>query len=345
MENNYCFKPSENYSYLLANAKKSLSWKNKHEITNFQEWQEKLKSKLMELIHCTSDDFQITSHLISTHSEDLYEHLSYVIKTSPQNDVPVQILIPNLGLNNYPVMICLQGHTPGAHISMGVAKSLKDEEYLEGGRDFALQAVKNGFIAVVVEQKCFGQRKDDIISQRAPSVCYQSAVKSLLLGSTLIAERVNDIIKIINFLETLDIVQNENICIMGNSGGGTISLYSAALDSRIKLTCVSCAFCTYEDSIFSLYHCLDNIIPNILQYAEMADVAGLICPRNLIIVAGQKDHLFPIGGVKKAYHDLNEIYHFETKNNCSLLIGEEGHRFYPTLAWPLINSLINIHKL
>jgi cephalosporin-C deacetylase-like acetyl esterase len=63
---------------------------------------------------------------------------------------------------------------------------------------------------------------------------------------------------------------------MGISGGGTVSLFSAAVDKRIKVAVVSGYFNTFRDSILSLSHCLDNYVPGILNYVEMYDLAGLV---------------------------------------------------------------------
>ncbi|KKL53551.1 hypothetical protein LCGC14_2274300 [marine sediment metagenome] len=42
--------------------------------------------------------------------------------------------------------------------------------------------------------------------------------------------------------------------VMGNSGGGTITLFSAALLPRPRFAMPSCYFCTFRDSIMSIYH-------------------------------------------------------------------------------------------
>jgi hypothetical protein len=54
----------------------------------------------------------------------------------------------------------------------------------------------------------------------------------------------------------------------------------------------------------SIYHCGDNYIPGILQYAEAADVLGLFAPKPLVVVAGKTDPIFPIKGVRKSFADL-----------------------------------------
>jgi dipeptidyl aminopeptidase/acylaminoacyl peptidase len=124
---------------------------------------------------------------------------------------------------------------------------------------------------------------------------------------------------------------------MGNSGGGTISLFSAALLDRIAFAVPSCYFCTFRESVMSIYHCPDNFIPGLLKIAEMADILGLFAPKPVIIVAGEEDDIFPIQGTRRAFSDLQEIYAAAgAKNRCHLVVGSGGHRFYAEDAWPII---------
>jgi len=128
---------------------------------------------------------------------------------------------------------------------------------------------------------------------------------------------------------------------MGNSGGGSITIYASAILDRIAFAMPSCAFCTYQDSIMNIAHCPDNYIPGLLKYAEVADVMGLHAPKPIVIVAGIEDDIFPIDGVKKAFSELKEIYRAAgAEDNCCLVIGNGGHRFYADEAWKAMLKLI-----
>ena len=95
---------------------------------------------------------------------------------------------------------------------------------------------------------------------------------------------------------------------MGISGGGTITLFSAALDPRIRVAFVSGYLNTFRDSIGSLSHCIDNYVPGILNWAEMHDIAGLIAPRPLFAESGEKDNIFPIKASVQSFTQVQEIY-------------------------------------
>jgi acetyl esterase/lipase len=131
---------------------------------------------------------------------------------------------------------------------------------------------------------------------------------ALMLGETLLGWRVWDALRAVDFLETRTEVAPARIAMMGISGGGTITLYAAALDERIRAAVLSCSFCTFRDSIFSVAHCIDNYVPGILNWFEASDLAGLIAPRFLFAENGLDDAIFPAPGVRVALADSERIF-------------------------------------
>ena len=89
-----------------------------------------------------------------------------------------------------------------------------------------------------------------------------------------------------------------------------------------------------------IFHCTCNFIPGIMKYFDMGDLACLVSPRPLIVVAGRKDDIFPIDGVTKAFNTIEQIYKAAgAADNCRLIIGEEGHQFYARQGWPAFGEL------
>lgn len=273
---------------------------------------------------------------------DLFRGTRFVFSSEAYADVPCHLLIPQQGEGPFPVVVCLQGHSPGMHISLGRAKYEGDEESIVGDRDFALQAVREGYTALVLEQRCFGERKDSRPPSRATygSTCHHAAMTALLLGRTMIGERVWDVSRAIDALHEFPEVDTGRIGCMGNSGGGTITYFASCLDERIGIAMPSCYVCTFRDSIGMIDHCADNYIPGILRYFEMGDLACLIAPRPLVVVAGREDEIFPIQGVEQAFDTIQQIYDAAgVPDRCRLVVGEGGHRFYADLAWPVFREL------
>jgi dienelactone hydrolase len=206
---------------------------------------------------------------------------------------------------------------------------------VKGDRDFALGCMQRGIAAIAIEQRSFGERRET--EQKAVSThgCHDATMHALMLGKTLLGERIFDVDRAIDYLAARGDVRMETLGVMGNSGGGTVSLFAAAVLDRIRMAMPSCYFCTFRDSLMSIYHCADNYVPGLLRWAEMSDIAGLIAPRPLVLVAGETDPIFPIQATRQAFADLQKIYTAAgAPNKCHLVVGPEGHRFYADLAWP-----------
>ena len=248
------------------------------------------------------------------------------------------LCLPESAAPPYPFFVCVQGHSTGAHNSVAVDR---DDNAIpievEGDRDFGIGCMERGIAALCIEQRSFGERRERHQERTSSQGCLDATMHALMLGRTLIGERVFDVDRGLDYLETRDDVDWSRVGVMGNSGGGTTSLFAAAMLPRIGFAMPSCYFCTFRDSLMSIYHCADNYVPGILQYAEMADVMGLFAPKPVVIVAGQEDDIFPIDGALRAYDDLKAVYDAAgAGDRCHLVVGAGGHRFYADDAWPVM---------
>ncbi len=253
------------------------------------------------------------------------------------------LLTPDLSPTPRPTVICLQGHSSGAHISLGEARYARDPAAIAGGRDFGVQAVARGYNAFVLEQRAFGLRVDSRPAEQrshydydvpfSDERCRHQAMVALLLGRTLLGERVHDVQRSIDLLGQRREVDHDRIACMGNSGGGTVSFYAACVDERISAVIPSCSFCPYRESIGSVDHCSDNYLPGALKYFDMPDLSELIAPRPMIVVAGRDDPLFPYDAVARGFETARRIYRaVGAEERVALHTGAGGHRFYPE-AW------------
>jgi len=208
---------------------------------------------------------------------------------------------------------------------------------VEGDRDFGLGCMCRGIAALCIEQRSLGERRERMQKTISPNGCHDAFVQALMLGRTLIGERVYDVDRGIDYLASRTDVDMKRIGVMGNSGGGTASVYAAALLPRIRFAMPSCSFGSYRDSKMALYHCACGYIPGILVYAEMADVMGLFAPRPVVIVGGKQDPIVPSISVRRAFSKLKRIYKAAgAEKHCHWVEGPDGHRFYADLAWPVM---------
>ncbi len=333
------FSPSLHHRHVMDSIRPALSYRG----GDVAAWQRRLRKKLKELVGIMPDTrVPLRARSLWKREHRLGTIEKIVFAAEPASDVPAYVCLPKKAEPPYTFMICLQGHSTGMHNSIAVRQD--DETVplkIEGDRDFAIGCMRRGIAALCIEQRSFGERKEKVQKQIGSHGCHDATMQALMLGRTLIGERVFDVDRGIDYLKTRKDANMKRVGVMGNSGGGTISVFSAALLPRLSFAMPSCYFCTFRDSIMSIYHCMDNYIPGLYRYAEMADVMGLFAPRPVVIVAGRKDPIFPIEGVREAFRSLKRIYRAAgAADRCRLVVGSQGHRFYARSAWPELLKIL-----
>lgn len=319
-----------------------------NEANFFEGWRDQVRVMLTEVLGDMPEERCPLDIRIEWEKEQDAFFEKRMIFTSERNvEIPCHLWIPRNVALPCPVVICLQGHSSGMHISMGRKLYAGDENVIANGdRDIAVQAINNGYAALIIEQRGFGELKSAADLKRNPSAsctCHHAAMTASLIGRTLIGERVWDVSRAIDLLETMpELIDVNKIMVTGNSGGGTVTYYAACVEPRISLAAPSCSICSFKDSIAMKRHCACNYIPRIAKYVDMGDLACLIAPRPLIIVAGQMDKGFHIEGTREIYETVQKIYEqVGASKNCRLLEGVEGHRYYADLTWPVVHELFD----
>ncbi len=305
---------------------------------NFGFWQVEAKKKLSQLLGM--DKFEKVMPETNVEYTQQIEgalEIRFTFQSEKNYRIPCHLLIPN-GTKNPPVVICLQGHSPGMHISLGRLKNKSEESLIKNGdRDFCVRALKEGFAALAIEQRNFGELSGGL-------GCHEPSMNNIILGRTTIGERVWDIERVIDVLqdEFSDKIDTSCICVLGNSGGGTATAYASALDDRITLAVSSCAMATFKDSIGSIKHCTCNYIPDIANHFDMGDLMAMAYPKFFIQVSGKDDDIFPLFSAQKVFEDGKKAYSDNgTPERCALVIGNGGHRFYADDTWPIIHKFLD----
>ena len=300
--------------------------------TSLEQWKKIAKPKLMELLGLPLPACENKLEIEYKAEYDNYTEYRFTVNTEPDYYVPCHLLIPKTD-KKVPLTICLSGHGNGMHVALGVPKNEQDKKTLESWkyRAMAPRSIKEGRAALVLEARNFGESSVNGIGNS----CTESAKVALLMGRTVIGERVWDAMRILDaVIENFPQIDYSDIVCTGNSGGGTATYYLACIDERITVCAPSCSICTYEHSIAAMPHCMCNYIPSIRKFFEMGDLAGLIAPRKLIIAAGDKDEIFPIDGTKQNFEKIKFIYEKAgVKDNCALLIASGGHLNYADQIW------------
>jgi len=281
-----------------------------------ERWQRDLRAKLTELLGgFPAKPAPLEAQTLEVRDYPGYRREKFVIASRPGFYVLGYLLTPKSGPNSgggpHPTAVCVPGHGRGVDDIVGIDEKGRDRTDKDGYQhDFAIQAVEHGMAAVAIEPMAFGCRRDAVTKSKGlgNAACQPAAGSLLLLGQTMIGWRVYDVMRTIDWIATRPELDAARVGCMGISGGGTCTLFSAALDQRIRAAMVSGYLNTFRECIMSVSHCIDNYVPGILNWAEQYDVAGLVAPRPLFAESGERDDIFPIAASRESFRRVQKVY-------------------------------------
>ena len=312
-------------------------------VTEVREWQIPFRQSLRRVLGLANMEQDLAgfipdAEMLDSHDMGSYIRESWRIRTEPTVPLPCYLLRPKSMPPNPPLVLTPHGHGH-PHVYVGLFRSPEEEAQIrEGERDIAVQAVEQGYLVIAPTTRAFGETRSSADKNKdAVSSCRLQLMHDLLLGRTPIGDRVWDMSRLIDWAIEHQGVDPARIAITGNSGGGTVSLFAAACDTRISVAVPGSYFNTFAGSIGSIIHCDCNYVPGILRLGEMHDVAGLVAPRHFLAVAGRDDPIFPVAHTEAAFAQLAKVYQAASvPDRCELYVGDGGHRYYKERVWSFI---------
>lgn len=304
-------------------------------------WQNALRAEVWNCLGEMPEAVPMNPQLVEESDQGDHVRQKWVMQTEADFWMPFYLLLPKNIDTPRPAVVSLHGHGPGKSRNVGIAETDAEREIIARNKEnFGLQAVQAGYVAFCPDVRAFGECTDeDHLDGQYNISCRSSAGRSIMLGRTLLGERVWDVMRGIDFLSTLPQVDASRIACMGHSGGGTVTLFAAAIETRIKVAVINAAFCTWDHSIYGTGHCPCNYIPNLLRYADCGDLGALIAPRALLVNTGDVDPIFPLDGVYEAMMTAEAAYaQMDAAAQCELFVGEDHHRFFPERTWSFVET-------
>ena len=334
------------------------SWQNQQD-TSFEHWQKRARKRLRELIGLNQmeknlADLQPSVRMqpekIVTQDGHSWHRAKGVLRPEPEVEIPFWMLTPvNNGITQRPLAICAHGHdTDGWNTYAGVYRDNQHRDTtLAKDGDIAVQAVKQGYVCLVPATRGLAAAAaiPDLNGRHGNRACRAQLIHSLLAGRTAIGERVWDVQRLLDWaLENLIQIDRSRILMTGNSGGGVLTAYTAALDERVTVAIPSCSFTAATSRTGYVFHCDCCVVPGLQsELGGFPELGGLIAPRALLTVHGKKDGLHSHDDVQRAMAHVEQLFRAAGGESHFLFQwGEQGHQFYPERMWPFVTREFDI---
>jgi dienelactone hydrolase len=207
--------------------------------------------------------------------------------------------------------------------------------------------VREGYVVFCIDAYAFGERRfQGPAGKKEEGRRTEESLFKMFLwqGRTLWGMMVRDDLLALNYLVSRREVDPKRIAAMGMSMGSTRTWWAAALDERIKAAvCVSC-LTRYQNLIAHgqvRQHGIYYYVPNMLaEKIDAESVVGLIAPRPLLTLTGDKDAGSPVDGVRliNAFQEYLYKLYGKTENFRGLIYKGIRHEYTPemwkeTLSW------------
>lgn len=302
-------------------------------------WQMKFRRQLGECLgpHRPPNDWQTTVEA----RDELADHTRHrlILSAAGHPNLPVYLLVPRgKASDRRPAVLALHGH--GAHGYEAVAgrRDLPGvEASIDGANyDYGLQLVRQGYVVAVPCFTPFGRRVDaDGYGKQDP--CAVTFVRMQLLGKVLIAENLRDALWALELLVRRDDVDEDRLGCVGLSYGGRMTMLATAMEPRIKGGIISGALNLMQERVAVRYSCGAQVIPGLLRYGDVPEIASLIAPRLAVWELGDQDGLIKPEWAERGIARMRAAYRAGEAEDQLVIDRFPGkHRFHGEVGYPAL---------
>ncbi|MBR4888970.1 MAG: hypothetical protein IKU17_07485 [Clostridia bacterium] len=306
----------------------------------YKEWQGKVREKIRELLLLPERTPQPEPVLLHTVQREGYRVEKWELYPDDYTAVPFLILIPDAAKKETPApgVLCLPGSIFSKELMAG-------EPMLEGPmcrydrfkerNQMALQMVKNGMVAFALDNletaEIGLQREEDYYHSRG-QMCYGYIQSGLCYPGVSVFHKLC----LLDFIKTLDYVDQDKLAISGHSLGTETGLYLMLLCDEFKALIFNDGLRDPRHHYMSIteygedYHMAQNIgnwheVPGIMQWFGFPDLCAALAPKYLAFNEGGGDCWFE--KVRRAYalfglEDRVQVTHYP------MFADESTHQFH-----------------
>ena len=315
-------------------------------------WLGETRARFLDLLHYAPPACDLAPE--STDRQDYGDFVRETLwlSTAPWSRIPCDLLVPRHPRGGkWPAPAVVALHCHGGVFRWGREKIvspvdpasdhptlLRYREALYGGRGYANELARRGYVVAVIDAFYFGERRLryahgnwpeayrpaeavlqpeseewlKLLNRAHQEVQPRVAGALFQAGATWPGVFVWDDRRTIDYLLTRSEVDPARIGCVGLSVGGFRSALLAAADQRIQAAVTVGWMCGLGD-LWPVGRWPNSVgwvhyVPGMFQELDLPDVATLACPRALLVMQGRQDRLFPPDGMQRALDHLAAAY-------------------------------------
>jgi dienelactone hydrolase len=298
-------------------------------------WKEGRRLRLTELLGRMPDPVPLDVETLESVQCDGYRRDKIVFDTEEMMSVPAYLLIPDGRISEGAAVLACHGHGPGKSQAVGL------EHTNAPNSDYALQLVRQGYVVLAPDLRCFGERQD--WNPDDHYACDTNLVHAVMAGWNPLAQNVWDLMRCLDLLAEHPLVDAGRIGMVGLSYGATVTLFTAALDDRVAAAVVSGYFSSWAVAHKMPWNmCGSQVLFDMLGKLEHEDLGALVAPRPMLIESGTKDDLFPVPTAVETVRRTRLVYEYEgAGDRLEHDVFEGEHQWHGVAAVEFLNRWLS----
>ncbi len=310
-----------------------------------KKWQAAFGEKLRELLgpHRPPKTWKTATREVKEFDDHRREDL--VLTADGHPSLPVYLLLPRgkgKREKRVPGVVAIHGHGNYGHHPVagrddlqGVAKAIESANY-----DFGRQLVRRGYAVACPCLTPFGERGDKGGVGNS-DVCADTFIRMQILGKLLIAENLRDCLWALELLAGHAEVDAGKLGCVGLSYGGRMTTLTAAIEPRVKVAVISGALNIMQERVSQPYGCGAQIIPGLLKFGDIPEIASLIAPRYCLWETGAKDALIKPAEADDALARMRKVFAaLDAEDHLQRDRFDGGHVWHGEAAYPLLEKVL-----
>ena len=283
----------------------------------FAEWKQTTFPRVMATLGDSPGTVDPEPELAGEWEHDGLRKQQWLIEVAPHISAVFQIHFPP-GLaegEKRAAILCWHGHGSfGKESVMGNPSDAEHQAEIDAyNYDYGHQMAKAGFITFAIDWIGLGDRNDsnkpNHRDQQGRDWCNLYYLHATMLGMTSLSINLAHGKAATDFACSLPHVDRDRLGVMGLSGGGTMTTWTALYDERIKAAEIIC----YSDlwaafGIRDINYCGMQVAPGLFKLVDLPDLQGLIAPRPLLVDIGVHDSCFRLDTAMACHRQLEKIY-------------------------------------
>jgi dienelactone hydrolase len=296
-----------------------LSWLSSN-IKDFDAWRAAARAKIRECLLAPPPDAPFAPQIVAEQDRGSYVARKVVFNLTGDSRVLALMLVPK-SPRPHPAVLLLHDH--GAKFDIGKEKVIKPwgepPEKIEsaqkwvaecyGGRFLGDELARRGYVCLAIDLLNWADRGGGGYENQQAI-----AANFLQMGASWAGLIAYEDLRAAEFLATRPEVDAKRIAAMGLSLGGFRTWQVAALSDHIAAGVSVCWMSTRKglmvpkqnqtvgQSAFSMTH------PGLAAYLDYPDVASVACPKPMMFLCGNRDHLFPVASIEEAFAKMRKVW-------------------------------------